>query len=358
MKNLKLGSSRSALLFAFGSSILMASDAMAQSTTFDELKGNYGSNKSISWTTSMYQNGYGHKIYGIDQQDGSGTTQLRIANRNNATSWSDALTISSNGKIGVGTNSPSEAFEVAGNSGQDTYLKIKRVATNDLPYGTEGIKIGSAQISVFTYPSYGSGKLTISNGNNPIFFPSSSPVYFGQVPAQGGNAGKYGFSGLVWATSLTVSNYSEPGSFQWNMPNGFMFSVNGKSYFNNYVGIGSSCNPIDVNVKLGVKGKILCEELKVKMEGGTCWADYVFSESYKLSPLAEVEAFIKKNKHLPDVPSEKEVTENGLEVSDILRIQMQKIEEVTLYMIEMQKEIKNLKNSNQQLKAELNSLSN
>lgn len=88
-----------------------------------------------------------------------------------------------------------------------------------------------------------------------------------------------------------------------------------------------------------VKGGILTEEVRVR----TGWADYVFADDYNLKPLAEVEAFIKENKHLPNVPSANTVETQGIELGDITRIQQEKIEELTLYAIDQQKQINELK---------------
>lgn len=73
------------------------------------------------------------------------------------------------------------------------------------------------------------------------------------------------------------------------------------------------------------------------------WSDHVFNKDYALRPLSEVESFVRTHRHLPDVPSEKEVTEQGYNLHDMNKIFMQKIEELTLYVIEQQKEIDRLK---------------
>lgn len=111
------------------------------------------------------------------------------------------------------------------------------------------------------------------------------------------------------------------------------------------VGIGTTNTPTTiggVNIsayRLFVKGGILTEEVRVR----TGWADYVFDDNYQLPTLYEVSDFIEENGHLPNVPSAEQVEEEGLELGDITRIQQEKIEELTLYLIEMQKEIDALK---------------
>ena len=111
------------------------------------------------------------------------------------------------------------------------------------------------------------------------------------------------------------------------------------------IGVGTTDFPttvgsVDVSdYKLFVEVGILTEEVRVR----TGWADYVFNDNYKLTPLAKVEAFISENGHLPNVPSAKEVESSGLELGDITRIQQEKIEELTLYIIDQQKQINELK---------------
>lgn len=102
--------------------------------------------------------------------------------------------------------------------------------------------------------------------------------------------------------------------------------------------------------RLLVKGGMMTEKIKVAVAGTTDWADYVFEPSYKLMSLDNVESFVKENKHLPNVPSADEMSKNGLDVLQTSAKLMEKIEELTLYMIEINKEIKALKKENQELK--------
>ena len=93
-----------------------------------------------------------------------------------------------------------------------------------------------------------------------------------------------------------------------------------------------------------VYGTMVAKEIWVLDDVHAAWADYVFKKDYKLMPLNEVEKYYKTNNHLPEVPSEKEVKEKGLNVGDISVTLLKKIEELTLYMVEQQKQINELKN--------------
>ena len=88
-----------------------------------------------------------------------------------------------------------------------------------------------------------------------------------------------------------------------------------------------------------VNGKVRAHSVKVY----TDWADFVFIDNYKLPSLEEVEKFIDENGHLENIPSAQEVEENGIELGEMNKLLLQKIEELTLYTIELKKEIDELK---------------
>ncbi|BBM86323.1 hypothetical protein [Candidatus Uabimicrobium amorphum] len=103
--------------------------------------------------------------------------------------------------------------------------------------------------------------------------------------------------------------------------------------------------------KLAVKGKITAEEIRViNMKK---WADFVFADDYKLLPINELEQSIKRNKHLPNIPSEREVKEQGIQLGEMQAKLLQKIEELTLYTIQQEKKITTLQQQKNTLESKV-----
>lgn len=95
--------------------------------------------------------------------------------------------------------------------------------------------------------------------------------------------------------------------------------------------------------KLSVNGKIICEEMKVQLHAN--WPDYVFDKEYSLMPIEELEQSIKANKHLPGfAPAPEAEKEGGFHVGEMQIKLLEKVEELTLYLIQQDKEIELLKN--------------
>jgi hypothetical protein len=117
------------------------------------------------------------------------------------------------------------------------------------------------------------------------------------------------------------------------------------------VGIGTT-NP---NNKLDVNGTIHSKEVKVDLLG---WSDFVFKKEYKLATLEEVEKHINEKGHLENIPSEEEVLKNGINLGEMNAKLLQKIEELTLYMIEMKKDNLEIKKENIQIKNKQSELEN
>lgn len=123
---------------------------------------------------------------------------------------------------------------------------------------------------------------------------------------------------------------------------------------NGQVGIGVTTFPSDQGYKLAVDGKIICEEMKVALSQS--WGDFVFDKEYDLMSLENVENYISENSHLPGIPSANKVESDGLELGEMQRLQMIKIEELTLHLIKQNELIKTLSETNQKLEQRLTAL--
>lgn len=123
---------------------------------------------------------------------------------------------------------------------------------------------------------------------------------------------------------------------------GFDLDVAGESNFDGRVKIGTANFPSTTDFELAVGGGIIAEEVLVQLQGA--WPDYVFDQNYTAPDLCAWEEFILKNKHLPGIPSAKEVAAKGsIDLGETQRLLLEKIEQLTLIVIEQQKQIDALK---------------
>jgi len=129
----------------------------------------------------------------------------------------------------------------------------------------------------------------------------------------------------------------------WNSSLGFHLLPNGN------LGIGTT-TPRE---RLSVNGNIRAREVKVETAN---WPDYVFEECYVLTPLSELETYIKTNKHLPGIPSAREAEADGIGLAEMNRKLLEKVEELTLHLIEREKDGKRKEERLERLENELREL--
>lgn len=123
------------------------------------------------------------------------------------------------------------------------------------------------------------------------------------------------------------------------------------------VTVGTDQYDSDPNYIFYVRKGIKAEQIKVESPSANGWADYVFKKDYKLNSLESVEKHIEEKGHLPNIPSAKEVKENGINLGEMDAKLLEKIEELTLYVIQLNKDVKQLRDENKELKKTVESLS-
>lgn len=178
------------------------------------------------------------------------------------------------------------------------------------------------------------GNILISRSTPRELGSANGAIYFGDVVDANEPYGKWGIEYVSSQQEGYGLNFWKPWVTGQNGGNFYLFLADSGN-----VGIGTN-NP---QAKLAVNGEVLAKSIRVTTSS-TYWPDYVFGENYELMSLKELDAYVKANKHLPGVPSASEVEEQGdVDLGKTNAILLEKVEELTLYVIELQKQIDELK---------------
>jgi hypothetical protein len=358
-----------------------------------------------------YWGSYSGNPEDVDFGTGSGTTgKLHLTIQANP-----RLTINNTGLIGVGTTNPTHLMHINGGDlfvqSSSGLIRFGYEGSNEWQLGTTG---GGADLRWYTTTDGGltqtarhyfsqNGNVGIATGipvplarldvlgagatsatNNLMLRASSGDtllrmrddgrmgigyngVSYGRTINVGGTginfytANEAGFGGAVFPTDTSLIMWSNSGANNylvlqpsWGNTGIGTYSPNAKFHVNGNTLIGGNSERVATGYSLSVAGKIIAEEMRVQLRAS--WPDYVFADDYKLKPLEEVEQLIKQNKHLPNIPAASVVEKEGFDLGDMNKRLLEKVEELTLYLIEMKKENKNLQQTNQTLEQRLNKI--
>jgi hypothetical protein len=269
-------------------------------------------------------------------------------------------TFPTSGSVGIGTTTPAYKLDVTGASdefkarfqGPDGYILIgpgnsgwahiytdrpNFIFNQNVWSITGGFSSYSAANLVLQ--TNGTSRLTILNSNGNVGIGTATPTSKLHVSSTGTVEMQVSSDGAT--TSRSIYSLTRASSF-WNIgmnvnqsnTDDLQFRFNGSTYpftiqSGGNVGIGTT----SPDAKLSVKGQIHAQEVKVDLNGSVA-PDYVFDKDYKLPSLEEIQPYIKANKHLPEVPSAKDMEENGINVGEMNLLLLKKVEELTLYLIE------------------------
>ena len=277
------------------------------------------------------------------------------------------------GNVGVGTTDPHHRLRISGgpvwtSNGWTGSLELDNAAAIGWQGNTGGQRFGIGQSN--------GGLFFFRTGSDPGA--TGSPANYDMVINDAGNVG-IGATTPAYPLTIQTPGGNFAASYGWVHTNGTVevgsyLSASGGwlgtrsnhplYFFTNdsspqvtlttagALGIGTSSVP--AGVKLAVDGKILCEEMEVQLSGD--WPDYVFEETYDLMPFSDLEKAVEKEKHLPGIPSAADVAKNGVKVGQMQAQLVEKIEELTLYMIQMNKQLERVERENTELKMRLATL--
>jgi len=280
----------------FNGSTSSSAFSVGSATTYTALDNNELQAYSAGAASQLYLNFWGGDI-----------------NFANNTMWVDR----EDERVGINTNAPTAKLDVQGET-DNTEAVINAIGNYSL--GNSDVRAVNADAVIA--PGYGYG-VDASGGYRGVYGFGNGTTYTGTT------TGVYGTATGSAGTRIGVYGTASGGTTNWAM------YASGDSYVSGDLRIG---NTSDVTgFRVSVDGKVICEELKVQLSGD--WPDYVFADDYSMMNLNDLEEFIKAENHLPGVPSATEVEEaNGIMLGEMQRVTVEKLEELTLYILELKKE--------------------
>lgn len=267
-----------------------------------------------------------------------GTTELRLRTYNNG-NLTEAMSLQGNGNIGIGNIYPKARVHITGTYGTNWTANVPDNALLMIGGQDENFE---GQVINFKNPSTNGGSTVYPDGQEIFWW--SADILFGRYK----NYAKWSFKenhggGLGSSTKDILYAKLIDGSGHTNLDKIVLAPDAGN------VAIGTN-DPR--GYKLAVNGSAIFTSAKVKLEQN--WPDYVFKRDYQLLSLAELEKFIQQNNHLPEIPSAAEVAKEGLDLGGNQAALLKKIEELTLYIIEQNKEMQQMKTKMKELENKVN----
>jgi hypothetical protein len=252
----------------------------------------------------------------------------------------DRVTIDENGQVGIGTTSPTSILSI---NASNPILQLKnsgvdkgfvQVVNDDIKIGTN---IGN-ETGKFVIRTDGTDRFTLNSDGNATLGGTGGG---GLLTTEGV------FPGIVMKTSgITRLSVVAPGGNPEITGSGTgILRIRNNSdgiymYGNGKISIGGG-GAVATGYVVSVEGKLIATEVTSLPFGS--WPDYVFADNYNLRPLSEVKKFIELNKHLPNIPSACEIEKNGIQLGDMSKRLMEKVEELTLYILQLQEQVDELK---------------
>ncbi len=338
-----------------GTLLSVVSSVNSNPVSFDGAAGMYISLYE-GGTYRGYLGSYSGAAADVDFGTGGGNSTGKL---NFTIQASPKMTIDAAGNVGIGTTTPAFTLDVTGTARVTSTLKVGAYTLPSTD-GTNGQVLKTNGSGVLTWSADAGGTSQWTTNGTSIYYNTgnvgigtSSPSAKFVVSQASATIATASFSNTTMGPNISWVNFGTTGD--WYIRSS---SNSGKVILQDQ---STSTGPVCIGTtqsasgyKLCVDGKIICEEVKV--QNNASWPDYVFTSTYKLPDLLSVEKQIQMDGHLSGVPSAEEVCDNGISLGEMQATLLQKIEELTLYMIDQQKQINSLKSENEELKTSLQTI--
>ncbi len=260
------------------------------------------------------------------------------------------MTISETGNIGLGTSSPLEKLHVSGNFLMNNTNPIVTLQNSGVNKAFMQLSGNDVRLGTFTTNDLGRLILRVNGNNSLIVSPSGNVGIGNETPTS-----KLHVTGRTYLNAGSNEALAIDGTnpflqfYSGGMARFFMQQNGAHLTIGNVTGNNSGrliLTGSQVTIgqitpatgyRLSIDGKAICSELKVQLQGN--WPDYVFKNDYNLKSLADLRSYIKENNHLPGIPSADEMEKNGIEVGEMQRKTIEKVEELTLYILQLEEKI-------------------
>ena len=259
-----------------------------------------------------------------------------------------ALSINNSGSIGIGTTQIGSILQVNGNAAIGYVAATNAPANGLLVNGNVGIGTTTPADRLTVNSSY--NKINIGSMNGVSTSLGYATSYIGFNVARNGANWNVDNDGANNGSSMIYGCIGGTLKFVCLPSNGVTKNSFAESEIPQYVAMRIDPKTTTTSAQMYFNGKITANEVEVKVGQ---WFDKVFASDYKLKTLSEVEAYINENKHLPEIPSEQDALTNGNEIGKLNGLLLQKVEELTLYSIQQQKQIEEMKLQFEELKKEI-----
>ncbi|MEN0048907.1 MAG: hypothetical protein AAF806_17720 [Bacteroidota bacterium] len=257
--------------------------------------------------------------------------------------------LSTAGRVGIGTAAPDKQLHLLG----DGFIRLEQTGLSNGEWG-EVNSTGVGTLRLYQHDNNGFGGIDILPSGNVGIGTNNPQSRLQLLSGTDANAvsGGYIINGSLNATNLAIDNNEIQARNNGNA-SGISVNFEGGSvllggptpdkrfYLTTAGNVGIGTSNIPSGYKVAIDGNTICEELMVELSGN--WPDYVFREDYELLPLSELKVFVEDKGHLPNIPSADTIEGKGVQAVGAIQIKLlEKIEELTLYILQQEERIKQL----------------